>query len=243
MIHLLKRIYVIPDFKAENNKKRIIVSKDFSAVENLKVTFDSLEPCLASCGTFDELIGQGCYFSSWKHFLQFIESEEKVYIYVDESASMKFFVMWVKTIMPNMSAAVAYRCYNTYVQRIKIQFPALLTNNSFLEYRKSQLLSYQLPSRQEFIQAFSSMSLDLDEEFRKQWIADNKSDLSIEWHLANYEIDKNHLAVFKQKYIQILIKACAIEVSEWYQYITKYFMQPKVRKELGIDFDLSLIHI
>lgn len=235
MIHLLKRNYLVPDFKAENNKKRLIVSKEYDKVNSIRVSFDNLQPCVFSCDSFESLIGPGEYFNSWGDFLIFLEAEEKIYIYVDEDAMMKFFILWVKTIMPNMTPAVAYRCYNTYVQRIKIQFPAVILNNSFLEYRKSQLLSYKLPSKASFIKAFGNMNTGLDETTRKQWVDKNKSDISLEWHLANYEIDRNHLSVFKQKYIEILIKACAIEVTEWYQYITKYFMQPKVKDELGIN--------
>lgn len=235
MIHLLKRNYLVPDFKAENNVKRIIVSKEYNNVQSLRVTFDNLQPCEFSCDSYESLIGSEAKFKTWSEFLSFIASEEKIYIFVDGDAMMKLFILWIKTIMPGMTATIAYRCYNTYVQRIKLQFPSFMMNDSFLAYRKSQLLSYALPKRSAFIELFDSMNIKMTESDRAKWVSSNKSDFSLEWHLANYEIDKDHISVFKQKYINILIRACAIEVSEWYQYITKYFMQPNVREKLGLS--------
>jgi len=235
MIHLLRRNYLVPDFKAENNVKRIIVTKQYNNIQSLRVTFDNLQPCVLSCDGYESLIGSESRFKTWHEFLAFISSEEKLYIFVDEDSMMKLFILWVKTIMPSMTATIAYRCYNTYVQRIKVQFPAMIMNASFLDYRKSQLLSYVLPNKASFTELFESMDIQMSETDRVEWVDLNKSDFSLEWHLANYEIDKSHISVFKQKYINILIKACAIEVSEWYQYITKYFMQPNVKEKLGIS--------
>lgn len=232
MLHLFDKVYVCLDYLLDTSKKRIIVSEK----TDLYVKH-GLQPIKHSVKNFEELIGEKGIYDTWEKFLTSLERENKFRIYVNMDSFNKFFIHWIKTLFSNMSHNMAFCVYNCYVQRFKIHFPSTVLNTGFLDYRKQNLLNFSLLTKKEFYQLFDSVNPWPNEERRKKWVSKNLEGISLEWHLANYFVDKNHLKIFKEKYLHILTKALWVEVSEWYQYITKYFMKPEVQKELGLKIN------
>jgi hypothetical protein len=231
MLHLFRKIYVCPDFLVDNSKKRIIVSSTDGVAQQ-----SNLNTIKQAVKSFDELI---TIYKNWPGLLASLEYEEKLRFYVDMQAFDKFFVHWVKTIFSDLTKELAYCMYNSYVQRLTIHFPAIVLNRSFLDYNKSKMQALHFTEQELFYELFDSITPWADEQARTKWVADHIEDISIEWHLANYYNDPKHLAVFRDKYLYVLNKALAIEVSEWYFYVTKYFMQPNVKQAFDIDIKWS----
>lgn len=232
MLHLFDKVYVCLEYLLDASKKRIIVSDR----KDLKSEY-GLQPIKHHVEKFEDLIGEKGIYPEWEDFLSSLENENKFRIYVNIDSFNKFFVYWIKTIFPNITKNLAFCIYNCYVQRFKIHFPSIVLNTSFLDYRKENLLNFKLLSKEDFYLLFEKSKPWKNESRRKLWVEKNVEGFSLEWHLANYFIDKNHLKVFKEKYLHILCKALWVEVSEWYQYITKYFMKKEVQKELGLKIN------
>jgi hypothetical protein len=225
MFHLFNKIYVCPDFLLDSTKRHITISKLYSV--NNTDAYSSI----------DELIGVDKKFNNWHEFLLKIGKEDKYRIYADVESLAYIFAAWIKTIFPDMTKELAYKFYNTAVQRLKIHFSGATLNGNFLRNHKSELMDVKFLTKLEFYQLFDNLTVWNDEQSRSSWLNKNKELFSIEWHLAMYFNDKSHLAVFRDKYIYVLSKALAMEVSEWYFYVVKYFMQPGVKKELGISIE------
>jgi len=231
MLHLFHKTYVCPIFMLDNSKKRVIVTKDYIDTDT------KLNPIKHTVSDFDSLIGADGIYKNWHTFLISLDNEEKFRIYVDIDAFNKFFVYWIKTLFPNISTNLAYKCYNCSIQRLKIHFTQAMLNNSYVDYRKFDVLNLKLLTKTEFYNFFPKQIPWENNEDRKQWVKNHLEKISIEWHLANYFTDRSHLKYFKEKYLYVLTKALSIEVHEWYEYIVKYFMKPNVKKELGIDIN------
>lgn len=225
MLHLFNKIYVCPDFLIDNSKKRIIISHAQGLNQN-----SQLNPIKHCVSTYDELP-----YESWSALLDSLEYEDKLRFYVDMPAFNLIFVNWVKTIFPKITDDVAFCCYNACVQRLTLHFPAIVLNRGFLDYNKFNLQNLNFLNKQEFSSLFVSQNPWDNETARIAWVKKHEEGFSIEWHMANYFNNNDHLAVFKDKYIYILTKALAMEVSEWYFYVIKYFMQPNVKKAFGIE--------
>lgn len=223
MFHLFDKIYVCPDFLLDTTKKHIIVSNVYAA---------HIHTAYAGIG---ELIGPNKRFSNFLELLVEIGKEDKFRIYADVDALSYLFAAWVKFIFPDIKKELAFKFYNTAVQRLKIHFSGATLNGNFLRNHKAELINVKFLTKAEFHVLFDSISHDHLEQNRISWVTTNKEKFSIEWHLAAYFNDKSHLKVFRDKYIYVLSKSLALEVSEWYFYVVKYFMQPGVKKELGLD--------
>jgi hypothetical protein len=223
MFHFFDKIYVCPDFLLDSTKRHIIISKTYS--KSNPNAFSSIH----------ELIGNGKKFNTWYDFLLAIGKEDKFRIYADVESLAYIFIGWIKTIFPNMNQHLAYKFYNTAVQRLKIHFSGATLNGNFLRNHKSELMDVKFLNKVQFYDLFDCINVWEDDQQRRTWVENNKELFSIEWHLAVYFNDKQHLSVFRDKYIYVLSKALAMEVSEWYFYVVKYFMQPGVKRELGID--------
>lgn len=227
MLHLFDKIYVCPDFLLDASKNRIIISHADGLDQNSR-----LSPIKHCVKTFDELP-----YKNWQALLENLEYAGKLRFYVDMPAFDIIFVNWVKTIFPNITDELAFYCYNAYVQRLTLHFPAIVLNRGFLDYNKFNLQNLKFLSKQEFYELFNSTQPWDDEQARKEWVEKHKEGFSIEWHMANYFNDEKHLDVFRDKYIYVLTKALAMEVSEWYFYVIKYFMQPNVKQAFDININ------
>lgn len=230
MLHLFRKIYVVPDFLVDRTKRRIIVS----SAEGVDQT-SQLNSVKHSVETYDQLVGPSGIYSNWGELLKSLEYEDKLRFYVSMDSFNCFFISWVKTIFPDVTKDLAYCLYNSYVQRLTIHFPAIVLNRSFLDYSKFKLQHLQFANKAEFYDLFDKTIPWDNETARAKWVQDHKEDVSIEWHMANYFNDPSHIKFFKDKYVYVLTKALSLEVSEWYFYVSKYFMQPNVKKAFGLD--------
>lgn len=230
MLHLFNKTYVCLEHLLDLSKRRIIISKRNHAHEASGLNYIKYR-----VSSFDELIGENSIFKTWHEFLLSLEHEEKFRCYVDMDAYNKFFVYWIKTIYPKLSTHLAFFIYNSYVQRFPLQFADFLMNDSFLNYEKRSLANFKFLGKKDFEDLYNNCIPWQNETDRKKWVDDHIESISLEWHIANFFNDKNHLKKFKDKYVQILVEALSVEVMEWYQYVVKYFMKPEVKKSLDLD--------
>jgi hypothetical protein len=226
MFHLFDKIYVCPDFLIDEYKKRIIVSNSY---HSNTIKQDGL--LTKSYPSIEELLKE----ITWPDFLDIVSREDKFRIYADVNSLAVIYINWLKTIFPDITKELAYKFYNTAVQRLKIHFAGATISSNFLKYHKHELMSVKFMPRAEFYQNFDSSTPWTDDTLRRQWVLANQEKFSIEWHIAAYFNDKSHLDIFRDKYLYVLAKAIGMEVSEWYFYIIKYFMQPGVKKEMNIS--------
>jgi hypothetical protein len=234
MLHLFNKIYVSPDYLVNNSKKRIIISKNPNIVQK-----STLNPIKHQATAYADLVGANGAYKDWHSLLLSLEYEAKLNFYVDMDAFNIIFVNWIKTIFPNMDSNLAFCCYNATVQRSKLHFPAIVLNSSFMDFNKTGILDIVFLNKIQFIELFDNLTPWNDNALRQQWVKQHIEGFSIEWHLANFFNDENHIEVFKDKYIYVLSKALAMEVSEWYFYVIKYFMQDNVKKafDLNVSWD------
>lgn len=230
MLHLFNKVYVCPEVLLDNSKKRIIVSShtELNQQSNLNVVKHY-------CKSYDALVGTDGVYKTWHELLLSLEYEAKLRFYVDMPTFNIVFINWMKTIFPKMESDIAFCCYNTYVQRLHLFFPQAITHRGFLDYNKFKLLDLRFLSKKEFTQLFNELTPWEDDEVRHAWVNKHIEDISLEWHLSTYFNNPDHLQNFREKYLNILVKALSIEVLEWYQYIIKYFMKPQVKQELGLS--------
>jgi len=230
MLHLFNKVYVSPDYLVNNSKKRIIISKNPNVAQK-----STLNPIKHQATTYTDLVGVNGAYKDWHSLLCSLEHESKLNFYVDMDAFNIVFINWIKTIFPNMDANLAFCCYNASVQRSKLHFPAIVLNSSFMDFNKTSILDIEFLNKKDFIELFNQLTPWSDNIVRQQWVKQHIEGFSIEWHLANFFNDESHIEVFKDKYIYVLSKALAMEVSEWYFYFIKYFMQANVKEAFKLD--------
>lgn len=230
MLHLFGKKYVCLDYLLDTSKKRIVVSSNEGLWQQA-----NLSPLKHAVKDFSALVGPTGVYKTWHEFLLSLEYEDKLRMYVDQHTFNTIAVYWLKTIFPNISKENAFCCYNAYVQRLNLHFPAIVLNRSFLDYNKETLATQKFMSKQDFYDLFDRSHPWSDDAVRHQWVMDHIDEFSFEWQIAHYFNDNKHISRFREKYIYVLTKALSVEVSEWYQYIVRYFMQPNVKKLVGID--------
>ncbi len=223
MLHLFNKIYVCNDFLIDNSRRRIIISRSNNVASSL---------VKHGVEKFSDLVGPNGIFNTWKQLLDSLEYDAGTRFYVDMEGFNHIYVHWIKTLFKDISADTAFCCYNTYVQRLKLHFPAMIIKKSV---DQNKILNLKFLSKKDFTELFSSTDAWSNDSDRIEWINKHKEGVSIEWHMANYFNDETHLEVFKQKYLFVLTRALAIEVSEWYFYVIKYFMQPNVKNYFDIN--------
>lgn len=212
MIHLFKKIYIETDQKLDVDENRIVISETtgYPVSSNFQEAFagklyfcaNNFESFLKDFGADQiakendpeeqmekygkiELKGPSQTFQNFYEFLNFVdvcyeETKEPLYIHLDQKAFDFFMIHWYKILFPNITFE---------------SFSALL--KSYILFNKAFSLSPNSKMRRaEFDLFFNELNLqklfeelEVDEEKSKNFVDQNKKDLSLEFLLANYQYD------------------------------------------------------
>jgi len=239
MLHLFNKVYVYPDFMLDNTETFLLVSNK-PHVQGLQQTLDDAngKQSIGVIASTSEQLFEKLNITSWFELFQYLMSNQTVNVYADMDTINKIYVAFIKTIFPAITNTLAYKIYNTYVQRITICLPSVVSNKSFVETRKQDMFDIRALSKTKFSSLFNSMPLP-DEDERKQWVNENIIEFSFEYHIATYFNDNAHFDNFKDKYVYFITKACYNEVYEWYEFFSNHFMMPAAKATLkhNIDWD------
>jgi len=237
MLHLFNKVYVYPDFMLDNTETFMLISKK-PHVQELQKTVDDAngkQSIGTIVSTIDDLFNK-LHVETWLDFFELLSNQQTVNIYADIDTINQIYVAFIKTLFPSITKTLAYKIYNTYIQRITICFPSIVSNKSFVELRKQDMFDIQALTKVEFSSLFESMPLS-DEAKRKQWILNNIIEFSFEFHIATYFNDNTHFDNFKDKYVYFITKACYNEVYEWYEFFSNHFMLPTAKAVLNHNID------
>lgn len=190
--HLFKEVYLIYEKNViDGGTYRVVVSKENGYPDNVPFT-----RLLASATSFDELVGEGKQFSTFVDLVnslsnKYDEVKERINIYVDKEAFVKFSVAWTKTLFESPTADSAYNFVKSYVAR---------ANRGFIDPRdvaKQKLITL---TRDEFTTEFNSFNGDLSGA--TAFVADNTDFLSIEVVLGTYLANGS----LKETFVKKLLK-------------------------------------
>lgn len=125
MFHLFGKIYLDFDEKISMSQNRIIVSQENGGIdvyEDLAVVFYG--KILASVKSVSELFGEGAPYESFADLLNAAKTcsdsdTRPVYIYCDHDSYYYLASQWLKMILPNCSAADAWKFFKSYMFKEK----------------------------------------------------------------------------------------------------------------------------
>ena len=242
MLHLFNKIYVLPDANIDHKVDRIIVSENFSTeIGHIERIYTELgtDPgeVIANVNSISELVGEGKVFPTYGAMFHDLVSREKVKIYADIDAIAHIHSAYIKTIFKNITVDTAFILYNAVAQKVKMTMPTTISSKGFTSERKNALVQTVHKTKEEYTEIFNSVTPWTDNADRVSFVTSQKSNISLEWHLATYFNDATHISNFKDKYVHLATKLASYEVYEWYEYIVGNIMTPEVQSVLGIKID------
>ena len=242
MLHLFNKIYVLPDANIDHKVDRIIISENFaSEIANIERIYTELGTdageVIANVNSIGELVGEGKTFPTYGAMFQDLVSREKVKIFADVDAIAHIHSAYMKTIFGNITVDTAFILYNAVAQKIKMTMPTTISSKGFTSERKNALVGVTHKTKDQYTEIFNSITPWADSVDRKSFVTKQKDNISLEWHLATYFNDANHISSFKDKYVYLATKLASYEVYEWYEYIVGNIMTPEVQKVLGVSID------
>ena len=231
MFHLFSKVYVYPDFMfaGSDSPNKLVISLNDDARD-----LCHLRPSELVYHNVDELFAAGTGINDWPTFFNRLMQSGNTNVFADVESSATIFVAFIKTLFPAITPELAFKVYNVGEQRLTLYFPPGQAAQYLASGRKRVALS-----KDEFSDRFAQVTPWEHDGLRAQWVRSWISEFSIEFHLATYFNDPSHLPYFKDKYVQLIAKACFTEVREWYDFFSSHFMMPSVRAVLnhGIEWD------
>lgn len=212
MIHLFKKVYLETDQKLDVDENRIVISKtsgqpvsDYvqqSFIGKLYYCCEGFEICLKSFGAKERpqeedirIEEEGMVttyvpekiFEDFYEFLTFVdhcyeETQEPLYIHVDQKAFNFFMVHWYKILFPNITFESFSALLKSY-----ILYNKAFGSSSRVKMRSSE---FDLIFEEENLKTFFD-SLEIDLEKSKKFVEENKSSFSLEFLLSSYSYNKS----------------------------------------------------
>jgi hypothetical protein len=227
MFHLFNKAYVVPDFMVTTLDASWLISAN-------ALTANLYDKHTGSGRVFvgiDHMFATSA-FKDWPSLFSYLMTSNDD-IYADARTTAEICVALIKTLFPNITPAVAWRIYNTCVQRITLHTVSEIMSRSHIEDRRRLLEGQTKLNRLDFSAVFDTIVPWPDDNSRRAWVTEHISEFSLEFHIATFFTTPSHLKHFKDKYIQFIVKACYTEVREWYDVFTIHCMQPIAKQALG----------
>jgi hypothetical protein len=194
MFHLFNKIYIDFDEKISMSQNRIIVSQEnggIDAYEDLAVVFYG--QILATVKSVSELFGEGAPYASFTDLLIAAKTKSDldtrpVYIYCDHDAYYHLSSQWLKLILPNASAADAWKFFKSYMFKEKNFINSRMSATQRFAGGISE--SWQLEEAK-FLTYYDYDPLPLGDNW-SDFLNSIRSKLSIEFLLASYLYDERY---------------------------------------------------
>lgn len=187
MFHLFDKIYLSLDNTIDTNKDRVIVS-EFYGVPIPEFMKGIPQGDLVAYGSkLDSIIGPDKPYVDVVDFFEKLgshvsNSDKPLVIYADKNAYSLIVSSWFKTIFSSINVDRGY----------ELIFSSLLHDKLFAPWRYTGRTTYDaydfnlshFPSKDEFVMAFNSVSVDSSKAW--EFMKNNKFKISIEYLLASY---------------------------------------------------------